>query len=234
MPHRVSLSGNTDQSEAEKDAEEIEVAAFFGEQFEIQLAELEALLDPNNPEMPPESFWEKWRAIFLAFLTPKLAEWAIEAARAEILASGIGVSVEAIIAAANNWASTFGFNLVTGINESSRQLLQRELVNFFQSTEPSLEALITRLTPQFGAVRAEMIAITEVTRGFEQGTLIYTDELRKIGIGTDLRWHTFQDERVCPICVPNEGKLRSEGWTVSEIPAHPRDRCWTTIEVIPG
>lgn len=232
MPDRVSLSGNTDQSADTKNAEEVEVAAFFGEQFEIQLDELLSMLDPDNPEAPPQSFWEKWRGIFAAFLVPKLAQWAETSAAAQIDASAIGVDFAAISSEAANWASSFGFNQVSKINRSSQEFLQSALVDFFNTPGATLESLRTKLTGMFGPVRAEMISITEVSRGFEQGTLIYTDELKKIGIRTDLRWHTLQDERVCPICFPNDDTLKSEGWTVSEIPAHPRDRCWTTVEVI--
>ena len=160
MPERVSLSGDTDQSATTKDAEELEVAAFFGEQFEIQLDEILAGIDPDNPEVPPESFWEKWRGIFLAFLVPKLAQWAEASGAAQIEAAAIGVDFAAISAQASNWASSFGFNQVSKINRKSQEQLQNALVDFFNTPGATIESLKNQLIGTFGPVRAEIIAIT--------------------------------------------------------------------------
>lgn len=44
------------------------------------------------------------------------------------------------------------------------------------------------------------------------------------------RWHTAQDEKVCPICAPRDGMLFSELEIRYEYPAHPNCRC--TIEPV--
>lgn len=44
------------------------------------------------------------------------------------------------------------------------------------------------------------------------------------------RWQTMEDERVCYICKPNNGKTEAEA--THNIPAHPRCRCyWRTVPV---
>ena len=136
----------------------------------------------------------------------------------------------------NNFSETHVFGLVKDLNLSSQKHLQKSLTNFFNTPEDlrSVDDLAANIATRFGATRAENIAITEVTRGFERGKEIDQEELARLGIKTEPRWHTKRDEEVCIICRPNEDLLKSEGWTAAGIPAHPRDRCWTTIEVVEG
>jgi hypothetical protein len=232
MVERISINGETDPDGLAKDQGEEDVAQFFGEQFEAQFDDLLNEINTEEPEQISPDFWKKWAAIFLAFLIPTLADFATTSAETGIDDSGIGVDQEAIVAAAAQFSETHAFNLVTDLNNTTQRNLQRVMANFFQSEARDVDLLKKQLAPIFGTGRAENIAITETTRAFEVGKEIYRDQLAAQGIRTDLRWHTMRDERVCVICEPNEGKLKSEGWTVNSIPAHPRDRCWTTIEIV--
>lgn len=231
MPTRISVSGQTDPDGTTKDKAEDEFAAFLGEQFELQFQEIQDRLNTEQPEPLPHSFWERWAATFLAFLIPSFTAMALQGAETQMLNLDIGVDWDQVTTQAANFSSTHAFSLVTDLNLTSQRHLQKSLTDFFNSPEPDMDALIEQIAKRFGPVRAEGIAITEVTRGFEAGKEIYIDELAKIGVKAEPLWHTRDDETVCTICEPNHLIFKSEGWTVGGIPAHPRDRCWTTIEV---
>ena len=66
-----------------------------------------------------------------------------------------------------------------------------------------MENLVNRLSPQFGQVRAEMIAVTESTNGFREGSrLLYQQAgVRRAQILTN------RDDHVCPICRPYDGMI---------------------------
>jgi len=231
---RVSLSGQKDLDEEAKNQGEEEVAAFFGEQFEAQYDDILAQINTKEPETLPYSFWDGWGAIFVAFLIPEFTGFQLSAAESHMNDLGIGVDWDNVTDQAANFSSTHVFGLVTDLNATSRKHLQGALTTYFNTPADvrSIESLTAQIAKRFSVTRAEGIAITEVTRGFERGKDIYRDELAKIGIRTDVRWNTMEDERVCIICESNEGLLKSEGWTADGIPPHPRCRCWTTIEVV--
>ena len=233
---RVSLSGDQDLDEEEKNQGEEDIAAFFGEQFEAQFDAIIDELNVEDPEALPNSFWLEWGAVFSAFLIPEFTSFQLTAAETAMKDLAIGVDWDLVVDNAANFSDTHVFSLVKDINNASQAHLQRSLTTFFNTPADvrSIEDLTANIAVRFGPTRAENIAITETTRAFERGKDIYRDQLAKLGIKTDVRWHTMQDERVCIICEPNEGLLKSEGWTADGIPAHPRDRCWTTIEVVEG
>lgn len=233
---RVSLSGKQDLDEEDKNQSEEDIATFFGEQFEAQFDAIIDELNTEEPESLPNSFWQEWGAVFSAFLIPEFTSFQLTAAETQMKDLAIGVDWDLVMDEAANFSDTHVFSLVTDINNASQRHLQKSLTTFFNTPKElrSIEDLTANIATRFGPTRAENIAITEVTRGYERGKDIYRDQLAKLGIKTDPRWHTMQDERVCIICEPNEDLLKSEGWTADGIPAHPRDRCWTTIEVVEG
>lgn len=232
MPTRVSLSGNTDLDSKNKDKGESEYEDFFGEQFELQFQEIQDRLNTKEPEALPNSFWEKWGSIFMAFVIPTFTAFQLDGAKTQMETLNIGVDWDSVTDQAANFSSSYAFTLVTGINDASQRHLQKSLTDFFQSPERDVDALIQNISTRFGETRAENIAITEVTRGYERGKDIYTDELWKLGVKAEPMWNTMDDEKVCVICEPNDGVRKSEGWTADGIPPHPRCRCWTTLVVV--
>ena len=144
----------------------------------------------------------------------------------------VGVDWALVNEAAVNWGTRYTYDLVTGINETSRRVLQTSIPQYFEEAMTQGE-LRSRLTGTFGPVRAEMIARTEVTRAAVEGqraTVREADKLlSKYGIKPMVEvWQTRNDEIVCPICGPRHGKEEGDGWTKDDgPPAHPRCRCWT-------
>jgi len=75
----------------------------------------------------------------------------------------------------------------------------------------------------FDKTSADMIAVTEVTRVFDEGNRITE---REAGIEIQ-RYNTAGDETVCEICAPLDGK--EFPIDVGPFPVrdtHPRCRCW--------
>ena len=147
-----------------------------------------------------------------------------------------GVAVDWALAnnAAIEWAQDYGFGLVSGIEGTTISRLQREISGFADSGE-TFQQFSRRLAASdlFSPQRAEMIAITEVTRAFAQGNILAWGES---GVTEGKEWNTANDELVCPICGPLDGeqvKLKDEFFGGFDgPPAHPRCRCWLTPVVI--
>ena len=79
----------------------------------------------------------------------------------------------------------------------------------------------------FSRERAELIAITEITRARTQGEFAAAALLDEIGIPLVGRWYTEEDERVCQICGPLH-KTLEKYWSQffpKGSPAHGRCRC---------
>lgn len=126
--------------------------------------------------------------------------------------------------AAMAWARGASYELVHGITDTSRRVIQDALGDWVRDGG-AMENLVNRLSPQFGQVRAEMIAVTESTNGYREGSrILYRDAgVRKAQILTN------RDDHVCPICRPYDGMIVDieEGVPGVGFPAfHIRCRCF--------
>jgi len=72
--------------------------------------------------------------------------------------------------------------------------------------------------------RMEVIARTEVLRAHNQGRIKFH---RQVGVKR-LDWMTMEDERVCPICGPLDGKVFDTD-RFPQQPAHPNCRCTSVV-----
>jgi hypothetical protein len=129
---------------------------------------------------------------------------------------------------AAEWARTYSYELVRGINNNTKAALQQIVAGFYTDNR-TLADLRASISPLFGPVRAEAIAITETTRAVAKGEQVYASELNKLGLQTRSVVQTANDERVCPICGPNDGKPVDE---VGHPPFHVRCRCGENTEVV--
>jgi len=148
------------------------------------------------------------------------------------LEAEFGLDVPASATAAGEWASKYVFDLIGGLNDTTRTIVQRAVSSYMDTpnmTRGDVEAL---LSPAFGANRAESIAVTEITRAAAAGTDIYETQLNDAGFETKQVWASLRDELVCPICGPLNGKTDAEWGEIEGPPAHPRCRCSSTIQVV--
>lgn len=119
------------------------------------------------------------------------------------------------------------------ITGNTRRKLQ-ELMAQGMSEEEILESIAFR----FSTGHAEQVAITETTRAEGLFSEALSARLNEQGIETQIRWVTAEDERVCPICAPLDGKLKKDGgWItpkgelITQPPSHPRCRCQSIVEI---
>lgn len=189
---------------------------------------LEALGDDMNAlDLAPE-IWAEFEAMFSGAVLPELAATFTAAVDAFAETIGYAFDVEVMNAAAAEWAAGYTYELVTGINATSRARLSQIVSGFFDSgvTLADTRAAVAQL---YGPVRAEMIAATEVTRAAVQGERKAAGELEREGVRMRPVWQTNIDDRTCPVCGPLHGKPVLNGVFP---PAHPRCRCWVNHEVI--
>lgn len=134
----------------------------------------------------------------------------------------IGFDYTLAMAEARQWASVYTYELVQGINATTRRGMQEAIARWVDNGEP-LEALRRDLEPMFGRRRARLIAATETTRAYQQGA---EQGYRASGVVTGMEWRTARDELVCPVCGPRHGQRMALG-SADAPPAHPNCRCWT-------
>lgn len=194
--------------------------------------------DPSPDKLTPELFSDMFTAL-QAVIRPQLEKVylaQVEALEDETIPTikqgGIGVDWGLINQRAAEWASQYSFELVTGLVDTSRNTLQKQVTDFLTDGR-TIGELRTALEPSFGPVRADAIAQTEVTRAASEGEQVFRGELEALGLQTTQIWVTNNDEivRRCPICWPLHMKEWGDGWT-DPPPAHPRCRCWTNTVVV--
>jgi SPP1 gp7 family putative phage head morphogenesis protein len=136
--------------------------------------------------------------------------------------------------AAAQWALRYGYDLVRGLLDTTRDRLQKEIAEYVQNSQ-TIGQLVSRIRGDnlFGEERARMIAVTEVTRAFAAGNM---EAWRASGVIEKRQFNVNRDELVCPICGPLNGKVVGldeefdEG--IDGPPVHPRCRCWLSPVVV--
>lgn len=211
-----------------RDDWERKLARLMGRFFQGRLSALiEALGDPPNLNNVSQAWWDSLEDIEIE-LVDVLEAIYLDSAKMLLDTQRIGTNWALVNANAVRWAKQYGYDLVKGINATTRNNLQEIIPGFFEESGRTIGDLRRTLSGTFGPVRAEMIAITETTRAASQGQLWLEDELRREGIATYRVWQTNRDEMVCPICAPLHNKRIEDGRLP---PAHPRCRCWWNLEV---
>lgn len=128
---------------------------------------------------------------------------------------------------------------IRGILRTSDMQIRNAIADWTLNGE-ALPALVDRLEGTvFSRQRAELIAVTEVTRAYAEGA---RQAWQAGGVIKAMRWQTANDELVCPICEPLNGTIAQvtggtfeardgQGNIVATAPippAHPRCRCWVS------
>lgn len=139
---------------------------------------------------------------------------------------------------ASKWARTYAYKLIKDLDAGSRQVVRSAITNFVNDPNYTMKDLIDVLEPEFSRVRAERIAVTEVTRSYSQGQQMAGDALREQWPGVRIvdRWYTNADDRVCPLCGDLDGAEVEHGekfydpeddtYLDGYPPRHVNCRCW--------
>lgn len=172
-----------------------------------------------------QAFWTIEKDLLFDVLFPLLADSAMAGATgalAGLLEVGIGVDWGLVNIAVRDWAKRYTYDLVRGITGTTQRFLQDALADWIASDAP-LDDLLKQIEPMFGAVRAEMIGVTEVTRAFAVGNV---EAWKASGLVAKQKWMTGRDELVCPTCGALDGNEFPLGDAEHTPPAHVRCRCY--------
>lgn len=201
-----------------RSALERQLARALGKQFASQRKELLSLLgDPPNVRMVPDTFWEQAGAEFTQLVEPFLAD--VFTTQVAAFADEMGTTWDLANEAAAQWASRYTFDLVNGVNANSQAMLQDAVDRYFRDGL-TLGDLTDSIGNIFGAGRAELIAITEITRAVDESDHENVEVLKGMGFVFEEIWETNNDDLVCDICGPLDGTVTDE-----RAPAHPGCRC---------
>jgi hypothetical protein len=222
-----------------RDALERKIARLLGRFNKQQLGELVEMMG-NSPSMAkvPPSYWTESEQALAAELIPFSENVYLEAAARVLDEVPVGVDWTLVNQSAADYSIREVGKLVRGITDTTRKRIGGAVSNYFTDAERlgDLELALSRMTDRFGnilgPIRAEMIAVTEVTRAAAEGERATVRELKREGIEMVEVWQTNNDELVCPICGPRHGQREGTNWTRYEgPPAHPRCRCWVNHEL---
>ena len=209
-----------------RDELEAELARRFSKLSSKHRRELLQLLGtPPDYGNVPGSFWERVAGELNGSFVPFLSDVFLDSAERLMAGIPIGVDWGLVNTEAARWAREYSFRLINDIVDVSRRATQEAVAGYFEQGM-TIGDLQNRLARVFGATRAEVIAVTEVTRAASEGEQRIAIELHKMGVDMTPIWHTNNDDLVCPICEPlNDKEMTGEYENVFP-PAHPRCRCW--------
>lgn len=171
--------------------------------------------DPNLPE-----WWGEWATSLAADLNAALVPWlanvfAVEIAMAVTPTAGFIVSKEAVSA-----AQQYSYHLVTRMSTVQQTQLQAQMGDWWANDE-DMRALNERISPIFGADRADLIATTEATR---INAMSRQDFYAQRGVHR-MEWRSERDSLVCDLCAPLDGEQFDINDDGAYPPEHPGCRC---------
>jgi SPP1 gp7 family putative phage head morphogenesis protein len=172
------------------------------------------------------AFWDNEDRLFWLFISEEYAK---------LISNGVAGGIDGLppqVRALVNWdlinkdvlrySREYRYGDIKNIDDTTREFVQEAVTDWIQSGDP-LDELVRMLKPKFDAIRAEMIASTEVTRLYSTGNRIAWESA---GTVRQVRFMTAQDELVCPICGERAGQVFDLTDSRNHPPAHPRCRCW--------
>jgi hypothetical protein len=196
---------------------------------------LATLGDPPKMENLPGDYFNGMAAELQGVLQPALEDaYTLQAAALMGLKTNKALAVDwtVINQRAALWAKQYAGLLCKQMSDRTREAIRAQVADFFRD-QRSMDDLTASLARLFGPIRAELIAVTEVTRAASMGEQGFAEELRGMGLRTTFIWQTANDDTVCPICGPLHGSKQGDGWH-DPPPAHPRCRCWINTVVERG
>ncbi|TXH11112.1 MAG: DUF3626 domain-containing protein [Hyphomicrobiaceae bacterium] len=138
----------------------------------------------------------------------------------QLAGAGIRFDYRLVNEEARRWAQNYSYELVRGIDATTQRVLQTEFEAWTRTGEP-YSALVRRIAPTFGRERAKLIATTETTRAYAEGSMaIY----QASGVVVGVEWLTAGDKGVCKICAPLDSRIFPLAG-LTKPPLHPGCRC---------
>lgn len=145
-----------------------------------------------------------------------------------VSAKALAVDWDLLAHEARDFARQYVFDLIRNVDGTTRQMVQEAVTKWLESGE-GLDSLRTSLRAIFtDAARADLIAQTESTRAYAEGSL---ERYRRADV-QKVKWNTVRSG-VCKVCDElgaQEPQPISQGFKASSgnayPPNHPGCRCW--------
>ncbi len=240
-----------DDEEAARQWAEQQLAVTAQGALSAQQQRLLALLaesDYRPTERQLADFWQREDDLLWEAMRPQIEQVLTERATFAAVVGGQAETFNLVNQQVIQWAETYytddsdtTYGSIPNLNLTSRQQVADAFTAWNRGELPGvprgLPSLIEALTPTFGAVRAERIAVTETTR-------IFTESVRQAGLANKFTVAfcvlTSADDRVCPICGPvhatvvaktdERGFVHPERGSIGFPPFHVKCRCGITEE----
>ena len=195
----------------------------LGTAFKGNLDELLDLLgDPPSIGNVPQKYWDKSGQALRSAVTEVFEMIYVQQATALIEQVRIGVDWALVNQNAVSWAGTHAGNLIDGLQTTTQTALRNYVSRYYQDGW-TIDELEKKLVPLFGEQRARTIAITETTNAATQSELAMVNYFEaSYPLKFSAIWITANDDRVCEICAPLDGKPITNG---DYPPAHVNCRC---------
>ncbi len=133
---------------------------------------------------------------------------------------------------AAEWALQNAGSTYPDLNQEQIEAIKQVVAEFIKKRGFTVGKVMKILFKYFTEEKAERIAITEITRAYAWAAQIKGEELKKKypDVRVIKRWYTNNDDQVCGICRPLNGKEVDINKPFAEgvfiPPAHEGCRCW--------
>lgn len=223
-PRLAALKARADQEPPRdpEDALAAELIELFGDAAYDEARRI--VLGQQAEAAPEERDNRIWALLLLALIGAATAS-----AMQRGAALGVELSIDAVNRAASQWASSYSFSQVRGINETTARAIGDAVSAYSSNPAMTVDDVAKLLEPTFGQTRARMIATTEITRAYGQAALITQEQMAAQGVQTTTQWVTWRDDRVCPICAPLHNRFDYQAEFPYGPPAHVSCRCWLAV-----
>lgn len=202
-----------ERQKRERAAQRVFAAAYLGQDSRIKVAiKTDGSIDPQ--------VWADEPAQLVQAVLPFYDELTAQAAQAALGTLPIGVDWslvnEAVLKLAQQRAAAFAQDAT-----ATSQAQVEQVIADWIKTGGTMDDLIARVGRVWEGPRADVAAVTEVTRVYAEGNAA---AWQASDVVKAMKWRTSNDEAVCPICGPLANSEVSFGGELP--PAHPNCRCW--------
>lgn len=236
IPEAIKRRDRREPKRREKEIAEDKLYKLLRRMWRKQKTKIEQWLQTYSPAkkdigdgMLPDDDWQDDEDMQdLIILLTNSARDGIDLFSQEVL---IGMDYTLTNDKAARWARQYAFDLVRGIDNTTRQILRNAVSDFVETPGMTIGDIVSRLP--YDEQRALRIAVTETTRAYARGQMQAGEDLQEMfpNMRVVKRWYTNNDDIVCTeICEPLDGEVvdLEEDFPggIPEPPAHVNCRCW--------
>jgi SPP1 gp7 family putative phage head morphogenesis protein len=227
---KATVSRDPNEPAREKKADfDKRLKKLMAQYFDAQRHEVESYLRTGGRLPVPDYLLRN--PTMQAELTKLLLEAAQDGIIEVTAQTGLGFDNTLTNKNAAEWAARYAGELIKDVDKTTLDVVRSAIETFADQPGYTLGDVVDRLP--FDEARAERIAVTEITRAYAESNQIAGEQLsEEFGDVPVVKiWYTNNDDRVCPVCGPLNGKevaITDNFDGIRNPPAHPNCRCWTT------